>query len=67
MHGIRGEIQIQIKLELLSDCNMYKKSSTGVQFFSSNSENFYTHDINYLLKRFKNPRMLHFTKHLWIR
>jgi hypothetical protein len=35
MHGVRGEIKIQAKLEILNDFNEYKKSSCGVQFFSS--------------------------------
>jgi hypothetical protein len=35
LHGIRGEIKIQAKIELFSDCNEYRKSSSGVQFFCS--------------------------------
>lgn len=35
MHGIRGEIQIEAKLELISDLNTYRKSSCGVRFFCS--------------------------------
>jgi len=35
MHGIRGEIQIEAKLELISDLNTYRKSSCGVCFFCS--------------------------------
>jgi hypothetical protein len=35
LHGIRGEIKIQAKIELLSDRNEYRKSSCGVQFFCS--------------------------------
>jgi hypothetical protein len=35
MHGIRGEIKIQAKIELLNDCNEYRKSSCGVKFFCS--------------------------------
>ena len=36
MHGIRGEIKIQAKVEIFNDCNEYRKSSCGVQFFCSN-------------------------------
>ncbi len=35
MHGIRGEIKIQAKVEIFNDCNEYRKSSCGVQFFCS--------------------------------
>ncbi|KPJ03475.1 Uncharacterized protein KIAA0528-like [Papilio xuthus] len=33
MHGIRGELNIIVKVELFSDFNKYKTSSCGVQFF----------------------------------
>ena len=36
MHGIRGEIKVQAKLEIFNDFNEYRKSSCGVQFFCSN-------------------------------
>jgi hypothetical protein len=36
MHGIRGEIKIQAKVEIFNDFNEYRKSSCGVQFFCSN-------------------------------
>jgi hypothetical protein len=35
LHGIRGEIKIQAKIELFSDFNEFRKSSCGVQFFCS--------------------------------
>lgn len=35
MHGIRGEIKVQVKVEIFTDCNEYRKSSSGVEFFSS--------------------------------
>jgi hypothetical protein len=35
MHGIRGEIQIHAKIELFNDLNEYRKSSSGIKFFSS--------------------------------
>ncbi|CAF0888667.1 unnamed protein product [Brachionus calyciflorus] len=35
LHGIRGEIKIQAKIEIINDCNEYRKSSSGVQFFAS--------------------------------
>lgn len=33
MHGMRGELNIIVKVELFSDYNKYKTSSCGVQFF----------------------------------
>eukprot|EP00090_Calanus_glacialis_P002820 TRINITY_DN12088_c0_g1_i1.p1 TRINITY_DN12088_c0_g1~~TRINITY_DN12088_c0_g1_i1.p1 ORF type:complete len:1008 (-),score=354.04 TRINITY_DN12088_c0_g1_i1:52-3075(-) len=35
MHGIRGEVQIIVKVELFSDLNKFRQSSCGVQFFCS--------------------------------
>ena len=36
MHGIRGEIKVQAKVEIFNDFNEYRKSSVGVQFFCCN-------------------------------
>ena len=33
MHGIRGEVNIIVKVELFIDFNKFKQSSCGVQFF----------------------------------
>lgn len=33
MHGIRGELNIIVKVELFSDFNKFRQSSCGVQFF----------------------------------
>ncbi|KAK6636916.1 C2 domain-containing protein 5 [Polyplax serrata] len=33
MHGIRGEVNIIVKVELFSDFNKFRQSSCGVQFF----------------------------------
>jgi len=33
MHGIRGEVNVIIKVELFSDLNKFRQSSCGVQFF----------------------------------
>lgn len=33
MNGIRGEVQIIVKVELFSDLNKFRQSSCGVQFF----------------------------------
>lgn len=33
MHGIRGEINIIVKVDLFSDVNKFRQSSVGVQFF----------------------------------
>lgn len=33
MHGIRGEINIIVKVDLFSDANKFRQSSCGVQFF----------------------------------
>ncbi|XP_074099419.1 C2 domain-containing protein 5-like [Cotesia typhae] len=33
MHGIRGEVNIIVKVELFSDFNKFKQSSCGIQFF----------------------------------
>lgn len=33
MHGIRGEVNIIVKVDLFSDVNKFRQSSCGVQFF----------------------------------
>lgn len=33
MHGIRGEVNITVKVELFSDFNRFRQSSCGIQFF----------------------------------
>lgn len=35
MHGIRGEVNVTVKVELFSDFNRYRQSSCGVHFFYS--------------------------------
>jgi hypothetical protein len=35
MHGVRGEVQVQVKVELFSDLNKFRTSSCGVLFFCS--------------------------------
>ncbi|XP_018327015.1 uncharacterized protein LOC108738216 isoform X2 [Agrilus planipennis] len=35
MHGIRGEVNIVVKVELFTDFNKFRQSSCGVQFFCS--------------------------------
>ncbi|GJQ66805.1 hypothetical protein Trydic_g18573 [Trypoxylus dichotomus] len=35
MHGIRGEVNIIVKVELFTDSNKFRQSSCGVQFFCS--------------------------------
>ncbi|XP_042908946.1 C2 domain-containing protein 5 isoform X4 [Parasteatoda tepidariorum] len=37
MHGIRGEINVMVRVHLFSDSNKYRESSCGVQFFYSGS------------------------------
>lgn len=37
MHGIRGEINIIVKVDLFSDVNKFRQSSCGVQFFHCES------------------------------
>ncbi|GFS91477.1 c2 domain-containing protein 5 [Nephila pilipes] len=37
MHGIRGEINVMVRVHLFSDSNKYRESSCGVQFFYSSS------------------------------
>lgn len=37
MHGIRGEVNITVKVELFNDFNKFKQSSCGVQFFNCKS------------------------------
>lgn len=34
MHGIRGEVNVIVKVELFSDFNKFRQSSCGVQFFN---------------------------------
>lgn len=33
MHGIRGEVNVIVKVELFSDFNRFRQSSCGIQFF----------------------------------
>lgn len=33
MHGIRGEVNVTVKVELFTDFNKFRQSSCGVQFF----------------------------------
>lgn len=33
MHGVRGEVNVQVKVELFSDHNKFRQSSCGVPFF----------------------------------
>lgn len=42
MHGIRGEINIIVKVELFSDVNKFRQSSCGIQFFHCMYFNVYT-------------------------
>ena len=35
MHGIRGEVNVLVKVELFSDLNKFRQSSCGVPFFCS--------------------------------
>lgn len=35
MHGIRGDVNVQVKVELFSDYNKFRQSSCGVNFFYS--------------------------------
>jgi hypothetical protein len=35
MHGIRGEVQVIVKIELFSDTNKFRDSSHGIKFFCS--------------------------------
>nr|XP_015835897.1 PREDICTED: C2 domain-containing protein 5 isoform X1 [Tribolium castaneum] len=37
MHGIRGEVNVIVKVELFSDFNRFRQSSCGIQFFCSKS------------------------------
>ncbi|XP_035703705.1 uncharacterized protein LOC110844368 isoform X1 [Folsomia candida] len=48
MHGLRGEVNLIVKVELFSDLNKYRQSSCGVRFFFSPQvpEGFVAHSIN---------------------
>lgn len=35
MHGIRGEVNLVVRIDLFSDSNRYRESSCGVRFFYS--------------------------------
>ena len=35
INGVRGEVNVQVKVELFSDHNKFRQSSCGVQFFCS--------------------------------
>ena len=38
MHGMRGEINIIVKVELFEDVSRFRQSSVGVQFFNCKYE-----------------------------
>jgi len=35
MHGIRGEVNLTVKVEFFCDLNKYRVSSCGIRFFFS--------------------------------
>ena len=37
MHGVRGEVNVQVKVELFSDLNKFRTSSCGVVFFCTSA------------------------------
>lgn len=39
MHGIRGEVNLIVKVDLFSDVNKFRQSSCGIQFFHCKSSN----------------------------
>lgn len=45
MHGIRGEVNIIVKVELFSDFNKFRQSSCGVQFFYCKYTDLYSSEI----------------------
>lgn len=48
MHGIRGEVDISVKVEHFSDFNKFRQSSCGIQFFCSPAvpHGFYAHTVH---------------------
>ena len=38
INGVRGEVNVQVKVELFSDHNKFRQSSCGVQFFCSKNK-----------------------------
>ncbi len=46
MHGIRGEVNLMVKVELFSDLNKFRQSSCGVKFFFSKSVTLCIHNIH---------------------
>ena len=38
IHGIRGEVNVVVKVDLFSDFNKFRQSSCGVQFFCCESQ-----------------------------
>lgn len=50
MHGIRGEVNIIVKVELFSDFNRFRQSSCGVQFFYCKYIEYLSNIRNYFFK-----------------
>lgn len=47
MHGIRGEVNLMVRIDLFSDSNRYRESSCGVRFFYSSGipQGYHAHAI----------------------
>lgn len=57
MHGIRGEVNVTIKLDLFSDSNKFRQSSCGIHFFHCKpllSSNWFKSQCIYICKIFEN-------------
>ncbi|CAG7826260.1 unnamed protein product [Allacma fusca] len=48
MHGIRGEVNLVVKVELFSDLNKFRQSSCGVMFFFTQAipDGYFTHSLH---------------------
>ena len=45
MHGVRGEVNVQVKVELFSDLNKFRTSSCGVKFYIGSTK-FFSFAVN---------------------
>jgi len=51
MHGVRGEVNVMIKVELFSDYNKFRQSSCGVPVFCSEHRKLHAEYVKYAFDR----------------
>lgn len=66
MHGIRGEVNLIVKVDLFSDLNRFRQSSCGIQFFHCKYIHFFSLFVvvvffKYEIVYFTNATIRYFT------